>query len=204
MRFFNRFCLLCTIRKSFNYDSWNPHFLDDNTQENGILSSLALFMFYILFYQSLPLHASYIGQTELRFHYPCLGIFGHGSNGTPSLMTLTLVKGFRILLHFPHKGKWMFILIMLVLYLAQNSSRYMPNVLLNVDPKTIKIGFIVESKIHLQNPSFNKTSEKKMLIFQPMRGRLIEEELSCDSFWSYTFWIWLYIILCIFLLVHCL
>ena len=73
----------------------------------------------------------------------------------------------------------MYILIMLGLYLAQNSSRYMPNVLLNVDPKTNKIGFIVESKIHLQNPSFNKTSEKKLLIFQPMRGRLIEE-LSCD------------------------
>ena len=65
---------------------------------------------------------TYIAQTELKLHYPCLGIFGHGSNGTPSLMTLTLAKGFRILLHSLHKGKWMFILIMLVLYLAQNSS----------------------------------------------------------------------------------
>ena len=113
-------------------------------------------------------------------------------------MTLTLAKGFRILLHSPHKGKWMYILIMLGLYLAQNSSRYMPNVLLNVDPKTIKIGFIVESNIHLTKhlrkncSSFNQWEDgwlwlKSCLVISWMM----------IIFLSYTFWILIWIWLCI-------
>ena len=54
------------MRKPFNYDTWNPHFLDDNTQKNGILPSLTLFLFYFLFLPEL-----YLAMMDQVLALPC-------------------------------------------------------------------------------------------------------------------------------------